>query len=598
MDSSLTKKKQVSFKDPTTRFLVKRLLTDYTRPYIGRICLGLISMIIVAATSVSSAKLIEPIINDIFVAKDASMIWPLTLGICIVFLLKGLSTYAESVTMAYVGQRIIADLQADLFNHLLEGDLAFYHATPSGEIVSRFMNDVTKLHTAVTGTLTNIGKDGLMLLGFIGFMFYQDWFMASISFFVVPVAILPVVKIGKKMRKASANIQKETATLTILLTQVFQGIRLIKSYCMEKYERHKIHETIEAICRKNLKAVRVRAASHPIMEFLGGLAIALVIIYGGHAVVRGQQNPGTFFSFITALLMMYEPLKRLANLNANLQDQLASASRVFEFLDLKAQVVDLPQAKMAKITKGEIRFDNVNFSYNKESQILNLLTLEIPAGKTAALVGTSGAGKSTIMNLIPRFYDVTEGEITIDGIDVRHLNLTSLRQNIALVSQDVILFDDTIRRNIEFGYPGASENAIIEAAKAAAAHEFIIELPQGYDTPVGEHGVRLSGGQRQRLSIARAILKNAPILLLDEPTSALDAESERKVKLALKTLMTKRTTLIIAHRLATIVNADIIYVIENGQVIASGKHHELITNNSRYAQLCKAQFAESPIREE
>ncbi|MBN9412529.1 MAG: ABC transporter ATP-binding protein [Candidatus Paracaedimonas acanthamoebae] len=593
----MTKKKQVSFRDPTTRFLVKRLLTDYTRPYIGRICLGLISMIIVAATSVSSAKLIEPIINDIFVAKDATMIWPLTVGICVVFLLKGLSTYAESVTMAYVGQRIIADLQADLFNHLLEGDLAFYHATPSGEIVSRFMNDVTKLHTAVTGTLTNIGKDGLMLIGFIGFMFYQDWFMASISFFVVPVAILPVVKIGKKMRKASANIQKETATLTILLTQAFQGIRLIKSYCMEKYERHKIHETIEEICRKNLKAVRVRAASHPIMEFLGGLAIALVIIYGGHAVVRGQQNPGTFFSFITALLMMYEPLKRLANLNANLQDQLASASRVFEFLDLKAQVVDLPQAKMAKITKGEIRFDNVNFSYNKESQILNLLTFEIPAGKTVALVGTSGAGKSTIMNLIPRFYDVTEGEITIDGVDVRHLNLTSLRQNIALVSQDVILFDDTIRRNIEFGYPGASENAIIEAAKAAAAHEFIIELPQGYDTPVGEHGVRLSGGQRQRLSIARAILKNAPILLLDEPTSALDAESERKVKLALKTLMTKRTTLIIAHRLATIVSADIIYVIENGQVIASGKHHELITNNSRYAQLCKAQFAEPHIRE-
>lgn len=597
MGHSLTRKKKISFKDPTTQFLVKRLLTDYARPYMGRICLGLMAMLIVAATSVSSAKLIEPIINDIFVAKDASMILPLTLGICVVFLLKGLATYAESVTMTYVGQRIIADLQAHLFNHLIEGDLAFYHATPSGEIVSRFMNDVTKLHSAVTGTLTNIGKDSLMLMGFIGFMFYQDWFMASISFFVVPVAILPVVKIGKKMRKASSNIQKETATLTILLTQAFQGIRLIKSYCMEKYERHKIHETIEEICHKNLKAVRVRAASHPIMEFLGGLAIATVIIYGGHAVVQGQQNPGTFFSFITALLMMYEPLKRLANLNSNLQDQLASASRVFEYLDLKAQVVDFPQAKIAHITKGEIHFDHVTFSYNKESQILNSLTLSIPAGKTVALVGTSGAGKSTIMNLIPRFYDVTEGKITIEDVDIRHMSLSSLRQNIALVSQDVILFDDTIQKNIEFGCPGASDDAIIAAAKAAAAHEFIADLPQGYHTQVGEHGVRLSGGQRQRLSIARAILKNAPILLLDEPTSALDAESEQKVKLALKTLMKGRTTLIIAHRLATVINADIIYVIENGHVVASGKHQDLITTNSRYAHLCKAQFTEPQARE-
>lgn len=598
MGYSLTKKKKISFRDPTTRFLVKRLLTDYARPYIGRICLGLIAMLIVAATSVSSAKLIEPIINDIFVAKNADMIVPLTVGICIVFLLKGLATYAESVTMTYVGQRIIADLQTHLFNHLIEGDLTFYHSISSGEIVSRFMNDVTKLHSAVTGTLTNIGKDSLMLMGFIGFMFYQDWFMASISFFVVPVAILPVVRIGKKMRKASSNIQKETATLTILLTQAFQGIRLIKSYCMERYESQKINETIEEICHKNLKAVRVRAASHPIMEFLGGLAIASVVIYGGHAVIRGQQNPGTFFSFITALLMMYEPLKRLANLNSNLQDQLASATRVFEFLDIKAQVIDLPDAKKVHFTKGEIDFIDVNFSYTKESSILKALTLKIPAGKTVALVGTSGAGKSTIMNLIPRFYDVSAGKVLIDGLDIRHISLTALRQNIALVSQDVILFDDSIRRNIEFGFPGASEDDIIKAAKAAAAHEFIINLPQGYETQVGEHGVRLSGGQRQRLSIARAILKNAPILLLDEPTSALDAESEQKVKIALKTLMSGRTTLIIAHRLATVMNADIIYVIENGHVIASGKHHDLITSNHRYAQLCKAQFTGPHSRED
>ncbi len=591
MSHALTKKK-ISLKNPTTRLLVKRLLINYARPYVGHLCIGLIAMIIVAATSVSSAKLIEPIINDVFVAKNADMILPLTLGICFVFLLKGLATYAESVTMTYVGQRIIADLQNHLFNHLIQADLAFYHATSSGEIVSRFINDVTRLHTAVTGTLTNIGKDSLMLIGFTAFMFYQDWFMASISFFVVPIAILPVVKIGKKMRKASSNIQKETATFTILLTQAFQGIRLVKSYCMEQYECLKIHETVEAICQKNLKATRVRAASHPLMESLGGFAIAAVVIYGGHAVVRGQQDPGTFFSFITALLMMYEPLKRLANLNANLQDQLASASRVFEFLDLKPQVINSPQAKDCNIKKGHIFFDNVNFSYNSDSQILDSLSLEIPAGKTVALVGTSGAGKSTVMNLIPRFYDVTQGNITIDGVDVRDMTLSFLRQNIALVSQEVILFDDTIRKNIEFGCPGASEEDLIKAAQAAAAHDFIMDLPQGYNTQVGEHGVRLSGGQRQRLSIARAILKNAPILLLDEPTSALDADSEQKVKQALKILMHKRTTLIIAHRLATVMNADIIYVIEKGKVIASGKHHDLIASNARYAQLCKAQFTE------
>ncbi|OJX10533.1 MAG: ABC transporter permease [Caedibacter sp. 37-49] len=591
MSHSLTKKK-ISFKNSTTRLLIKRLLVNYARPYVGRLCMGLVAMIIVAATSVSSAKLIEPIINDVFVAKNADMILPLTLGICFVFLLKGLATYAESVTMTYVGQRIIADLQNHLFNHLIEADLSFYHATSSGEIVSRFINDVTKLHTAVTGTLTNIGKDSLMLIGFTAFMFYQDWFMASISFFVVPIAILPVVKIGKKMRKASSNIQKETATFTILLTQAFQGIRLVKSYCMEQYERLKIHETVEVICQKNLKATRIRAASHPLMESLGGFAIAAVVIYGGHAVVRGQQDPGTFFSFITALLMMYEPLKRLANLNANLQDQLASASRVFEFLDLKPQIINSVQAKDCNIKKGHILFNNVNFSYNEASQILDSLSLEIPAGKTVALVGTSGAGKSTIMNLIPRFYDVTQGNITIDGIDVRNMTLSFLRHNIALVSQEVILFDDTVRKNIEFGCPGASEEEIVQAAQAAAAHDFIMELPQGYNTQVGEHGVRLSGGQRQRLSIARAILKNAPILLLDEPTSALDADSEQKVKQALKILMHKRTTLIIAHRLATVMNADIIYVIEKGKVIASGKHHDLIAKNTRYAQLCKAQFTE------
>lgn len=581
-----------------TKRLVRRLMKEFAKPYIPHMVFALIAMAVVAAMSVASAKLIEPVVNDIFVSRKAEMLYPIMFAILGVFLIKGFATYAESVTLSFIGQRIIADIQNRLFTRLVRADLSFYHKTPSGELVSRFTNDIGKLNTAVTGTLTNIGKDFLMLVFFIGFMFYQDWFLASIAFFVLPVAIFPVVKIGKRMRKASTNIQEDHATLTVLLTQAFQGMRLIKSYCMEGYERSRVKDAIEQLFKRNLKAARVRSASHPVMEFLGGIAIAVVVIYGGNQVIKGTQNPGAFFSFITALLMTYEPLKRLANLNANLQDQLAAASRVFSLLDMAPKVECFDEEeKMTdafSIQKGEITFKEVSFAYDNGKQILRKISLTIPAGKTAALVGPSGSGKSTIMNLIPRFYDVGMGEIMIDGKDLRQLPLSVLRQVTALVSQEVTLFDDTIRRNIAFGKPGASEEEITEVAKAAAAHDFITELPQGYDTIVGENGVRLSGGQRQRISIARAMLKNAPILLLDEPTSALDSESEQKVQEALNTLMKGRTTLIIAHRLATVMDADIIYVIEDGSVIASGCHVELIQKNSRYAQLCKAQLYRGP----
>ncbi len=588
-----------SLRGGETKNLVRRLTKDFAKPYIAHMVFALIAMAVVAAMSVASAKLIEPVVNDIFVSRKAEMLLPITLAIFGVFFIKGIATYVESVTLSFVGQRIIADIQNRLFTHLAHADLAFYHNTPSGELVSRFTNDIGKLNTAVTGTLTNIGKDFLMLIFFIGFMFYQDWFLASIAFFVLPVAIFPVVRIGKRMRKASTNIQEDNAALTILLTQAFQGMRLIKSYCMEAYEKSRVKEAVEQLFKRNLKAARVRSASHPIMEFLGGIAIAVVVVYGGSQVIKGTQNPGAFFSFITALLMTYEPLKRLANLNANLQDQLAAASRVFSLLDMQPKVEGLLETENTTpeehpIKKGEIEFKDVSFAYEDGKQVLRKVSLSVPAGKTVALVGSSGSGKSTIMNLIPRFYDVGMGEITIDGRDLRDLPLHSLRQATALVSQEVTLFDDTIRANIEFGKPGASESEIIEAAKAAAAHDFIMELPQGYETVVGENGVRLSGGQRQRISIARAMLKNAPILLLDEPTSALDSESEQKVQEALNTLMKGRTTLIIAHRLATVIDADIIYVIEDGSVIASGRHVELIQKNSRYAQLCKAQLHRDP----
>lgn len=578
-----------------TSTLIKRLIQNYARPYFGHLILAAVTMIIVALASVAPAKLIEPIINDIFVAKKATMLLPVTLMVVGVFLVKGIATYIESVLTGHVGQRIIADLQKDLFNHLILDDLEFFQNTTSGNLVSHFTNDVNKLNTAVTGTLTNLCKDGLTLIFFILLMFYQDWLLASIALFVLPIAIFPVIRIGKRMRKVSGNVQEEMAGFTSLLSQAFQGMRLIKSYGLEKIEANRVSHHIEQIFSRTLKATRMKSASHPLMEFLGGVAIGIVILYGGNEVIQGTQNPGAFFSFITALIMTYEPLKRLANLNANLQEQLASAERVFKLMDRRPGIVDIESALDIKINKGQIDFENIDFAYKKRSDVLNNITLSIQAGKTTALVGPSGGGKSTLLNLIPRFYNVTRGQVKIDGQDVSKVTLKSLRSCIALVSQEIILFDDSVKANIAFGRPGASDEQIIDAAKAAAAHDFIMELPQGYDTQIGENGTSLSGGQRQRLSIARAMIKDAPILLLDEPTSALDTASEQKVQEALRTLMKGRTTLIIAHRLSTVKDADQIILIDQGIIKAIGTHSELLKASKQYALLSQSQLSEKEV---
>lgn len=576
---------------PGAKTLITRLLMVYGRPYWGHLALGFLCMALVAAMSVSSAKLIEPIINDIFLSRNGALLWPITLGIVAVFFIKGISGYGESVIMTYVGQRMIVDIQNDLFARLVTADLAFFHAVPSGDLVSRFTNDVTKLHSAVTGTLTNIGKDGLLFVAFVIFMFYQDALLASIAFFVLPVAIFPLVRMGRRLRKVSTNVQEQSAKLTILLGQTFQGIRLVKAYSMEDYEKNQVATLVGEMFRRVLKASRIKAASHPLMEFLGGCAIAAVVIYGGSNVIDGTKNPGTFFSFITALLMTYEPMKRLANLNANLQEQIAAGTRVFSLIDHKPLLVDKGGARDIPVTAGEITFTDVSFSYSPHgTDILKNITLSLPAGKTAALVGASGAGKSTLMNLIPRFYDVTSGMITIDGTPLSDRTLASLRGSIALVSQDSILFDDTIFANIAYGNLNATKSDIERAAKAAYAHDFILDLPMGYASSVGEQGLRLSGGQRQRIAIARAMVKDAKILLLDEPTSALDSGSEAHIQNALKTLMAGRTTLIIAHRLATVQEAHTIFVMDKGEIVATGSHTDLQKSSPLYAKLCKAQF--------
>jgi len=430
----------------------------------------------------------------------------------------------------------------------------------------------------------------LTLLALVGVMFMQDWQLATIAFVIFPIAVIPIVRIGKRIRKVSVNTQEEMGQFMTLLEQTFQGARVVKAYCMEAYEAGRVRAIAEKIFKLNFKADKIRALSSPIMETLGGFAIALVIWYGGYRVINSSMDPGSFFSFITALIMAYEPMKRLANLNAALQQGMAGAQRLFEVLDREPLIKERPDAAEISVTGGQIKLENVCFSYVPGQPALDGVSLEVPAGKTVALVGPSGAGKSTILNLIPRFYDLDDGVITVDGTDVRDATFASLRGAMSLVSQEITLFDDTIRANIAYGRPGASEEDIIEAARNAAAHDFIMAFPEGYETFVGERGMKVSGGQRQRLAIARAMLKNAPILLLDEATSALDTESERHIQSALKKLMAGRTSLVIAHRLSTVIDADLIHVIDKGKLAESGTHAELIAKDGIYARLYALQF--------
>ena len=583
----------IDYQHQSTGSLMGRLGRTYIRPYVGQICLAIFFMVIVAAAQGMSAWLMKPIIDDVFIAKDRDMLKLVSIAVLLTFTIKGFANYTQSILMNWVGMRIVADAQNNLYSHLTELDLGFFHNNPTGTLVSRFTADIMQMRNTVSLALTSLGKDFMSLIALVIVMFYQNLELSFISIFIFPIAILPIVKLGRRMRKVTANSQVETGLLVTLLAQTFQGMRVVKAYGMERYEKTRVKVLVEKLCKLSFKAARIRAMVSPIMETLGGVAISIVIAYGGIQVIDGSSTTGELFSFITALLMAYDPMKKLGNLNVSIQEGLASAQRLFNVLDTKPILFDKPNAQELNSIEGDISISNVTFSYGSDSPVLSDVYLEVPAGKRIALVGPSGAGKSTILNLIPRFYDTKKGQVSIDGIDVRDVTMASLHQNIALVSQEITLFDDTVRANIAYGRSGASNKEIYNAARQAAAHDFITELPQGYDTQVGEQGVKLSGGQRQRLAIARAILKNSPILLLDEATSALDTESERQVQIALDKLMSGRTTLVIAHRLSTVVDADVIYVIEGGRIIQSGGHAALIEQGGSYAKLYALQFADN-----
>ncbi len=577
--------------DHATKALLGRLVREYVRNYAARLVWAVVCMALVAAATAALAYLMKPIIDEVFVERNRSMLVVVAAMVFVVFVVKGFATYGQAVLMNYIGQRVTADLQIGMFAHLMRADLAFFQKNSTGKLISHLVNDVNLVRGAASNMLVAMGKDLLTLIFLVAVMFSRDWVLSAFAFFAFPAAIMPIIKIGRRMRRVSTTTQTEMGLFTTVLDETFQGARHIKAYGMEDYETARARSRIDAIFKLLYKAGRVRAAAHPIMETLGGVAIVVVILYGGWQVVEGGQTAGDFMSFVTALLLAYEPMKRLAALNANLQEGMAALQRVFAVLDVEPEIRDKPGAKTLEVTGGAIEFTDVRFSYGPGKPALKGMTVSVPAGNTVALVGPSGGGKSTMLNLIPRFFDVDGGRLTIDGADVRDVSLGSLRANIALVSQEITLFDDTVRANIAYGKPGCDEAEIIAAAKDAAADEFITALPQGYDTMVGEHGLALSGGQRQRLAVARAMLKNAPILLLDEATSALDTESERRVQGALNRLKAGRTTLVIAHRLSTVTGADLIHVVEDGVVVESGTHGALLAMGGAYTRLHSLQFA-------
>ncbi len=563
-------------------YLIGRLIREHIKPYIRRILFAVFCMILVAASTASYAYLTGPLIDDVFGGKS-SMVTLLPLIVCAVAITNGLATYGSTYTMRCLGQRVITDMQQKLYKHILESDFAHITGESSGKIVSRFTNDINTLRASISIVITGIAKELFTLIFLVGMMFYRNPTLALIAFTAFPIAIYPVIRLGKRMRKISHKTQEELGVFTSKLDETFKSIKVIKAYQQEGWEIARAKAVMERIYILFTKAIRNQAASSPIVETISGFSVAAVIWYSG----AQNLTAGEFLSFMAAALLAYKPAKALSGINTTLEEGLAAAQRLFAMLDTKPTIVDKAEAKDLRFKGGEIEFENVYFSYTSEKQALKGISMLVPPGKTVALVGPSGGGKSTIMNLILRLYDINGGDIKIDGQGIKDVTIQSLRKHIGFVSQEINLFDDTVAANIAYGKPDASLDEIIAAAKSAAAHEFIETLPNGYNTLIGEGGLTLSGGQRQRLSIARAMLRNAPILLLDEATSALDQISEKKVQQALGILMQGRTTIVIAHRLSTVVNADIIYVIKQGVVVESGTHEALIDKNAEYGKLYK-----------
>ncbi len=584
--------------DRTSRALFVRLWRNAIRTHVTRLSLAGVFMAIVAAANGLLAWLMEPVVNDVFIDRDTTALLAVSAAVVVTFLLKSGGSYAQEVLMARVGERIVCDIQTQMFGHLLHQDVATMEARHSGALMSRFTFDIQKIRFAVSRAVMVLGREGLTVIFLAAVMLHRDWLLSCIFLVVIPLTIYPIHRLGQRIRRLTTEVQEQMGSFASSLAQSLQGIRTVKAFGCEGFERARIGARIEGIFRLSMRAARSRSATLPLIDMVSGVAIAAVIAYGGFRVISGATTAGEFFSFITALILAYQPMRALADLNAQLQEGFSAAQRIFDLLDRRAEIVDPPSPLPIDRVPGAVRFEGVTFGYDANSRALRDVSFEAEAGRVTALVGPSGAGKSSVFNLIPRFYDPCEGMVSVNGRDVRSTGIAALRDCIALVSQEVMLFDDSVLENIRYGRPDADTDAVRRAARIAAAEEFIEDLPQGYETVLGERGLRLSGGQRQRLAIARAVLRDAPILLLDEATSALDSVTERKIQAAVERLMKGRTTVVIAHRLSTVVHADRIHVLDRGRLVQSGSHGELLRGGGLYAMLYELQFAERAERSE
>ena len=569
-----------------------RRLLQYLIPLWPQLLISVICMIAFALLTAAVAFIVQPALDDIFINKDAAMLKLLPVALIAIFALKGVFNFFQTYYTGYVGSRIITTIREEVYFHIQNLSLSFFASIQSGVLTSRIIYDVAMIQRAVSNVIAGLLKELITALGLIGVLIYRDWELSIIVLVLFPFFFFPIFKYSRKLRRFSKKSQAQVAEITSFLQESFTGIRVIKAFLMEEYNRKEFRIINERLLGLILRRLKIKALTVPISETAGGLAAAAVIWYGGSQVIQGTSTPGNFFSFMTALFMLYGPVRSLNRSNNQIQEALAAGKRVFEMLDTEPEIFDHPNAYELPLMEREIRYEQVHFSYGDEDEVIKGISLQIRKGENIAIVGRSGSGKTTLLNLLPRFYEVDSGRIMIDDCDIREVTQKSLRSTIAIVSQHTILFNDTVRNNIAYGRSDVSLADIIVAARSANAHEFIEELPLKYDTIIGENGIRLSGGQQQRLSIARALLKNSPILILDEATSSLDTESERAVQEAIDRLMENRTSLVIAHRLSTIINADRIVVLGKGEVVEEGTHKELLALNGEYARLYALQFQE------
>lgn len=571
--------------------IFKRLYKQYTKKYLNKILVSAVLALILAASTSSVAYLLDPAIKELFINKSDTLIFIIPLLIIVAFFVKGISLYSAKFIMIGVAEDVKRDLQNDMFASLIKADTQKIDEKHTGQFIGNLLNDVNLIVNLISTALLNLFKDSLTLIGLLSVMFYQNWKLSIIAIIMIPFASVVARTLGKRIGKVSIQQMQKLGTLSSYLIEIFKNHKIIKIFQKEEYEKKRSREFIETLKETQRKIAIIFVRASPIMESLTGIMIAIIIFVSAKLIIKNELEVSNFFSFLAAMMLAYQPVRSLATLNISIQQGLAGARNVLPIIDEIPKVKDDNNAKKLNVTNGTIKFENVDFEYkNNENQILSKINLSLPGEKMTALVGQSGAGKSTILNLIPRFYNISEGDIKIDNQSIYASTLTSLRKNISLVSQETTLFDDSIRNNIAYANLDASENEIKDAAKFSFADEFIEKLPKKYDTLIGENGIRLSGGEKQRLSIARAILKKSPIILLDEATSSLDAETESKIQKAITYLTKGRTTIVIAHRLSTILNSDKIYVINKGQVIGEGNHQELLTTSAEYKNFYEKQI--------